>query len=82
MAALNLDQSEIPVSPSFQVCMIYEDDLNPKIASMMKGMNFVPGMGLERNQQGPPEFVEPKVPKSKFGLGYQSSRKARRRSNK
>ena len=62
--------------------MIYEDELNPKIASMMKGMNFVPGMGLERNQQGPPEFVEPKVPRSRFGLGYQSSRKARRRSNK
>ena len=72
----------IPISPSFQVCMIYEDELNPKIASMMKGMNFVPGIGLGRNQQGPPEFVEPKVPKSKFGLGYQSSRKARRRSNK
>ena len=71
VAALNLNHNEIPVSPSFQVCMIYEEELNPKIASMMKGMNFMPGMGLGRNQQGLPEFIEPKVPKSKFGLGYQ-----------
>ena len=57
VAALNLDQKEVSISPSFQVCMIYEDELNPKIASMMRGMNFVPGMGLGINQQGPPEFV-------------------------
>ena len=82
VAALNLDHREIHVNPGFQVCMIYEDELNPKIASMMKGMNFVPGMGLEKNQQGPPEFVEPKVPISKFGIGYQPSRRARRRSNR
>ena len=85
VAALNLDNNEIPVSPGFQVCMIYEDELNPKIASMIKGMNFMPRMGLGRNQQGPPEFIEPKVPVSKFGLGYQRigrSRRARRRSNK
>ena len=65
--------------------MIYEDELNPKIASMMKGMNFMPGMGLGKNQQGPPEFVEPKVPKSKFGLGYQRIgrlRRARRQSSR
>ena len=50
MAALNLNHNEIPVSLSFQVCMIYEDELNPKIASMMKGMNFIPEMGLGKNQ--------------------------------
>ena len=82
MAALKLTQDEILVNPGFQVCMIDEDELNLKIASMMKGINFIPGMGLGRDQQGPPEFIEPKVPKYKFGIGYQSSRKARRRSNK
>ena len=85
VAALNLNHNKIPVSPGFQVCMIYEDELNPKITSMMKGMNFMPGMGLERNQQGSPEFIEPKVPISKFGLGYQrigKSKKARRRTNR
>ena len=50
VAALNLDHNKIPISPGFQVCMIYEDELNPKVASMMKGMNFMPGMGLGRNQ--------------------------------
>ena len=50
VAALKLTHNEIPISPGFQVCMIYEDELNPKIASMMKGMNFMPGMGLEKDQ--------------------------------
>ena len=50
VVALNLDHNEIPVSPGFQVCMIYEDELNPKIARMMKGINFMPGMRLGRNQ--------------------------------
>ena len=58
--------------------MIYEDELNPKIASMMKGMNFMPGMGLGKEQKGPPEFIEPKVPISKYGLGYQKTVKSRR----
>ena len=85
MATLNLDHNEMPISPGFQVCMIYEDELNSKIASMMKGMNFIHGMGLGRNQQGLPEFIEPKVPISKFGIGYQrigGSRRARRRYNR
>ena len=46
IAALKLTHNEIHVNPGFQVCMIYEDELNPKIASMMRGMNFIPGMGL------------------------------------
>ena len=50
--------------------MIYEDELNSKIASMMKGMNFMPGMGLGKDQQGPAEFVEPKVPISKHRLWF------------
>ena len=50
--------------------MIYEDELNPKIVSMMKNMNFIPEMGLEKNQRGPPRFVERKVPVLKHGVGY------------
>ena len=44
--ALKLTHNEIAVNPGFQVCMIYEDELNPKIASMIKGMNFMPRIGL------------------------------------
>ena len=58
--------------------MIYEDELNPKIASMMKGMNFMPGMGLGKDQQGPSEFIEPKVYISKYGLGYHKIGKLRK----
>ena len=57
--------------------MIYEDELNPKIASMMKGMNFMPEMGLGKDQQGLAEFIEPKVPISKHGLRFQKVEKAR-----
>ena len=50
VVALKLAPNEIPISPSFEVWMIYEDELNSKIVSMMKNMNFMPGMGLEKNQ--------------------------------
>ena len=82
IAALKLTHNEIPVSPGFQVCMIYEDELNPKITSMIKGMNFMPGMGLGKDQQGPTEFVEPKVPICKHGLGFKKVGKARRAKRK
>ena len=78
MATLKLTHNKIPVSLGFQVCMIYEDELNPKISSMMKGMNFIPGMGLGRDQQGPLEFIKPKVSISKYVLGYQKTGKSRR----
>ena len=68
IAALKLTHNKIPINSGFQVCMIYEDELNLKISSMMKGMNFMSGMGLGKDQQGPPEFFEPKVPISKHGL--------------
>ena len=85
VAALKLTHNEIPVSPGFQVCMIYEDELNPKITNMMKGMNFMPGIGLGKDQQGPTEFIESKVPISKHGLGFQKlgkAGKAKRKSKK
>ena len=71
VAALRLAPNEISVSLSFEVCMIYEDELNLKIVSMMKSMNFMPIMGLGKNQHGPSEFVKPKVPILRYGLGYQ-----------
>ena len=78
MAALNLNHNEISVSLGFQVCMIYEDELNSKISSIMKGINFMLGMGLGRDQQGPLEFIKPKVSISKYVLGYQKTGKSRR----
>ena len=40
------------------------------VMNMMRSMEFFPGMGLGKNQQGPPEFVEQKTPRLKHGLGY------------
>ena len=39
-------------------------------------------MGLGKNQQGPVEFVEPKVPISKHRLGFQKVGKVRRAKRK
>lgn len=50
VAISKLAPKEISVSPGFKICMIYEDELNPKISSMIKGMNFMLEMGLENNQ--------------------------------
>ena len=50
VAALKLTHNKISINPGFQICMIYEDELNPKIVSMMKGMNFMLGMGLGKDQ--------------------------------
>ena len=44
IAALRLAPAEIPISPSFKVCMIYQSVMNEKvILSMMHGMEFFPG---------------------------------------
>lgn len=59
IAALRLAPAEIPISPSFEVCMIYEAEMNEKVVmNMMRNMEFFLGIGLWKNQQGPPEFVK------------------------
>ena len=82
VAALILAPNEIPVSLSFEVCMIYEDELHSKIVSMMKSMNFMPIMGLGKNQHGPSKFVKPKVPILRYGLGYQKIEKSKVKGKK
>ena len=77
VAELKLTPNEILFSLGFEVCIIYEDELNPKISNMMKNMDFMPRMGLGKNYQGPSEFVEPKVPILKYGLGYQKLGKSK-----
>ena len=39
----------------------------------MKSMNFMPIMGLRKDQQGPSEFIELNVPILKYGLDYQKT---------
>ena len=50
IAALRLAFKEIPISPSFEVCIIYEADMSDKVLSMMRSMEFLQGMGLGKDQ--------------------------------
>ena len=71
IAALRLAPKEIPISPSFEICMIYESWMNEKVVlNMMRNMEFFTGMGLGKNQQGLPEFADREVPRLKHGIGY------------
>ena len=58
IAALRLAPKEIPISPSFEICMIYESWMNEKVVlNMMRNMESFHGMGLGKNQHGLPEFM-------------------------
>ena len=63
-----------------EVHMVEEDDLaevSSIIASIVKKMNFFPGMGLGLRQQGICEAPRVKGQKEKFGLGYEPLREER-----
>ena len=49
IAAMKLAPKKIPISPSFEVCMIYIADMSEKVLSIMRSIEFLPGMGLEKN---------------------------------
>lgn len=50
IAALRLALKEIPISPNFEVYMIYEADMSEKVLGMMHSMELLLGMRLGRNQ--------------------------------
>ena len=51
IAALRLAPKEIPITPSFEICMIYESWMNKKVVlNMMRNMEFFPGLGLGKDQ--------------------------------
>ena len=58
VATLKLAPKKILISPSFKPCEIYKDELNEKVLSMVGRMNCMPGMGLGKDQSGPPKFIE------------------------
>ena len=49
IAALKMGPQENPVSLNFEVCMIYEDDLDSKVVNIMIKMNFMLGMRLGKS---------------------------------
>ena len=55
------------------VPMSFDQHNNTLVLSMMKGMSYMPGLGLGRRQQGPREFaftIDHDIP---YGLGYTPS---------
>ena len=55
------------------VPMYFDQHNNTLVLSMMKGMSYIPGLGLGCRQQGPHEFaftIDHDIP---YGLGYTPS---------
>ena len=78
------DQKQVVTPPSFQVAMIFNGiEMDPKVSSMIKKMNYRPGEGLGKNEQGNPELLYFKGHGDSKGLDYKGvglgSKAARRK---
>ena len=58
------------VPPGFQISVIHEDWVDPKVAAIMKKMKYLPGTGLGGRYTGVREFPDFRGQTSKHGLGY------------
>ena len=47
-----------------------EVERDPRVSSMIKKMNYQPGQGLGKNEQGNPELTDFKGQENSKGLGY------------
>ncbi|RVW66471.1 hypothetical protein CK203_065758 [Vitis vinifera] len=52
------------------VAMSFDSTSSTVVLDMMRGMTFLPGMGLGRHQQGPSEFIAAIDHDTTFGLGF------------
>ena len=53
MSAVRDDQKQVVAPLGFQVAMISDGiEMDPKVSSMIKNMNYRPGQGLGKNEQG------------------------------
>ena len=50
--------------------MSFDQYNNTLVLSMMRGMSYLPGLGLSRCQQGPHEFAFTINHDTPYGLGY------------
>ena len=59
VSAVRDDQRQVVVPPGFQVAMISAGiEKDPRVASMIKKMNYQPGQGLGKDEQGNPELLD------------------------
>ena len=52
------------------MAMSFDQHSSIVVLDMMRGMTFLPGMGLRRRQQGPSEFIAAIDHDMTFGLGF------------
>ena len=52
------------------VVMSFDQHSSTMVLDMIRGMTFLPGMGLGRRQQGPSEFIVAIDHDTTFGLGF------------
>ena len=52
------------------MAMSFDQHNSTMVLEMMRGMTFLPGMGLGRHQQGPSEFIAAIDHDTIFGLGF------------
>ena len=65
------DQKQVVAPPGFQVAMIFDGiEKDTKVSSMIKKMNYWPGQGLGKNDQGNPELSDFKGQDNTRELGY------------
>ena len=84
VSAVRDNQKQVGAPPGFQVAMISNGiEMDPKVSSMIKKMNYRPGQRLEKNEQGNLELPNFKGQDDSRGLGYTGvgfdSKGARRR---
>ena len=72
MSAVRDDQKQVVAPSGFQVAMISAGiERDPRVSSMIKKMNYRPGQGLGKNEQGNLELPDFKGQGDSKGLGTQ-----------
>ena len=57
--AVRNEQKQVIAPPGFQVAMISVGiEKDPRVSSMIKKMNYRPGQGLGKNEQGNPQLPD------------------------
>ena len=71
VSAVRDDQKQVVAPPGFQVVMISDGiEMDSKVSSMIKKMNYWPGQGLEHNEQENLELSDFKGQDDSIGFGY------------
>ena len=69
------EHKQVIAPPGFQVAMISTRiKRDPRVSRMIKKMNYQPGQGLGKNEQGNPELPDFKSQGNTKGLGYKGVR--------